>query len=159
MGRSWKRKHNSRFTNLCYFWQLVFSLWNWRWKSEKSRKHFFQRLTGRGEFSDVIPRLIHKRTKYSCYKNIWYRRFSCYSLQDAKILSRLKVWLEVSLTSNNTLRYINLNKIYQSFGYKLCRAKPGCLLLTLNIIAIAFFLSFFKVLTFPLQLNDPVKVW
>ena len=39
-----------------------------------------------------------------------------------KLFQRLKAWLEVGLTSNNTLRYINVNKINQSFGYRLCCA-------------------------------------
>ena len=42
-----------------------------------------------------------------------------------KLYQDLKVWLEVGLTSNNTLRYINLNEIYQSLACKLCRALPG----------------------------------
>ena len=39
-----------------------------------------------------------------------------------KLFQRLKAWLEVGLTSINTLRYINVNKINQSFGYRLCCA-------------------------------------
>ena len=42
-----------------------------------------------------------------------------------KLYQGLKVWLEVDLTSNNTLPYINVNEIYQSLGYRLCRALPG----------------------------------
>ena len=42
-----------------------------------------------------------------------------------KLYQGLKVWLEVGLTSNNTLRYINVNEIYQSLGYRLCRVLPG----------------------------------
>ena len=42
-----------------------------------------------------------------------------------RLYQGLKFWLEFGLTSNNTLRYINVNKIYQSLGYKLCRDLPG----------------------------------
>ena len=42
-----------------------------------------------------------------------------------KLYQDFEVWLEVGLTSNNALRYINLSEIYQSLGYKLCRALPG----------------------------------
>ena len=36
-----------------------------------------------------------------------------------RLYQGLKLWLEFGLTSNNTLRYINVNKICQSLGYKL----------------------------------------
>ena len=42
-----------------------------------------------------------------------------------KLFQGLKAWLEVGLTSNNTLGYINVNKINQSLGYGLCCALPG----------------------------------
>ena len=42
-----------------------------------------------------------------------------------KLFQRLKARLEVELTSNNILRYLNVNEINQSLGYRLCRALPG----------------------------------
>ena len=41
-----------------------------------------------------------------------------------KLYQGLKAWLEVGLTSNITLRYINVNEINQSLGYRLCCALP-----------------------------------
>ena len=83
-------------------------------------------LSWRSEFSDVIPRQIHKRTKYTCHKNSWYRYFSYCSLQHAETFSR-KAWLQIALTSNDTLRYRNANKINQSLEYRLCCVLPGYL--------------------------------
>ena len=34
-----------------------------------------------------------------------------------KLYPSLKVWLEVGITLNNTLRYVNVNKIYQNIGF------------------------------------------
>ena len=42
-----------------------------------------------------------------------------------KLFQRLKARLEVELTSNNILRYLNVNEINQSLGYRLCCALPG----------------------------------
>ena len=42
-----------------------------------------------------------------------------------KLFQRLKARLEVQLTSNNILRYLNVNEINQSLGYRLCCALPG----------------------------------
>ena len=42
-----------------------------------------------------------------------------------KLFQRLKARLEVQLTSNNILRYLNVNEINQSLGYRLCYALPG----------------------------------
>ena len=42
-----------------------------------------------------------------------------------KLYQSLKVWLEVCITLNNTLRYVNVNKIYQNIGFRLCCALPG----------------------------------
>ena len=79
----------------------------------------------RSQFSDVIPHQIHKRTKYICYKNSWYRCFSYYFLQHAKTLSRFENMTGSWFNLNNTLCYLNLNKTYQSLGYTLCHALPS----------------------------------
>ena len=42
-----------------------------------------------------------------------------------KLFQGLKVWLDVGLTSNNTLRYIDVKEIHHSLGYRLCFALPG----------------------------------
>ena len=39
-----------------------------------------------------------------------------------KYFQRLKAWLEVDLTSNYTLSYVNVNEINQGLGYRLCCA-------------------------------------
>ena len=41
-----------------------------------------------------------------------------------KLFLGLKAWLEVGLTSNNTLQYINVKEINQSLGYRLCCVLP-----------------------------------
>ena len=43
----------------------------------------------------------------------------------AKLFQGLKAWLEVGLTSNNTLRYISMNKISQGIEHRLCCALPA----------------------------------
>ena len=42
----------------------------------------------------------------------------------SKPFQALKSWLRVGLTSNNTLRYINMNKINQGLRYRLCCVLP-----------------------------------
>ena len=43
----------------------------------------------------------------------------------AKIDNSLHVWLEVGLSSSNTLRYISVNEIWRTLGSELCGALPG----------------------------------
>ena len=68
-----KHQHYPRFSKLCYLWKSLIFFWNWRWKSEKSRRDFLEMFTWRSGFSDVIPREIHKHTKYTCHNNSRYR--------------------------------------------------------------------------------------
>ena len=43
----------------------------------------------------------------------------------SKIDPRKKVWMETELVCKNSLRYININQIYQTLGEQICRGLPA----------------------------------
>lgn len=42
-----------------------------------------------------------------------------------KVSKDSKIWIEAGLFKNNTLRYVNVNQIFNTLGEDLCRALPG----------------------------------
>ena len=43
----------------------------------------------------------------------------------SKLSPLVQIFMEIGLSSNNTLRYIDINKMYEHFGEKVCNAMPA----------------------------------